>query len=87
MFLSILWAVLTSDATTKAFIGCFSCCPILCANWFVPPCPTILKDGADAPPILGACMLGVLPPPAPIPPDILFAEPIACFTAPIIPTA
>ena len=60
MFLSILWAVLTSDATTYALIGWLSCAPIDCANWFVPPCPTILND---------AGIEGTADAVAPLPPD------------------
>ena len=65
MFLSSDCASLTSLDTTKAFIGCFSSCPIDCASWFVSLAPTTLNaGGADgAVPLDGEERLGLPPPP------------------------
>ena len=79
MFLSILWAVLTSDATTYALIGWLSCAPIDCANWFVPPCPTILNDaGIDG-------TAAVIPrPPVTVPPPYFSTSDLPFENAEII---
>ena len=80
MFLSILCAVLTSDATTYALIGWLSCAPIDCANWFVPPCPTILNDAG----IDGTADAVIPRPPVTEPPPNLAASPFAFENAEII---
>ena len=65
MFLSKACASVTSLDTTNAFTGCFSSCPIDCANWFVSLAPTTLKAAGVDVALLGAEIL-VPPPPFPV---------------------